>query len=108
MHRLARSAGVPLKPIPNRRDMSLPGDLEAIFDSLLKDITNGEDEPRVGDQELAFIRQRYLHHSDNYNLLEGLISGTPFSSEYPFDEFLHPLRPSASRARLIHFNAESS
>ncbi|MGO1502889.1 MAG: hypothetical protein ACTHWH_16575, partial [Marinobacter sp.] len=52
---------------------------------------------------LRMIRQRYIHHSDHYNLLEGLSFGQITRFEFPFDSLV-PFRPTSSRERKIHFN----
>ncbi|WP_303293765.1 DUF2235 domain-containing protein [Marinobacter sp. ST-43] len=107
MYELAFRAGVPLKSIPDQEGYQIPDDLESIYDRLLGHVVEGIDAPKLDSHDSSFLRQRYLHHSDHYNLIEFLMDERKVSMEFPFQE-LHPMRPTQSRKRIIHFNKDGT
>lgn len=105
MHRLAEAAGVPLKNIQTiDLDVSLPGELAPIHDTLLQKIQAGDDQPVLSKEQNNMLKQRYLHHSDHYNLAESLIGDTITAFEIPFSALM-PFRPTIDRKRVVHTNA---
>lgn len=104
MHSLAEGAGLPLAGIDEDASaLHLPAELKPVYESLLDQIKAGSDTPSLGSDQSDLIRQRYMHHSDHYNLLERLSFDQVIQSEFPFDG-LAPFRPVSSRERTIHFN----
>ncbi|MGO2134740.1 MAG: phospholipase effector Tle1 domain-containing protein [Marinobacter sp.] len=104
MHALAENAGLPLDNIDeDTSELHLPAELKPIYESFMKQIKAGSDAPSLGFDQSDLIRQRYIHHSDHYNLLEGLALDQITKFEFPFDS-LAPFRPASSRERTIHFN----
>lgn len=103
MYRFAKGAAVPLKSIPDRQDWNLPRELETANDNFLSSLSAGGNELSLSEEQMSRMRQKYLHHSDHYNLFEVLIGESRTSWEFPFTE-LHPMRSTLSRERKLHFN----
>ncbi|WP_273166334.1 DUF2235 domain-containing protein [Marinobacter sp.] len=107
MHSLARDAGVPLKTIPDREDLNIPSELRSLSAKILAETFEGDDRPQLDLAQLDLLRQRFIHHSDHYNLLEWLIADQVTGLEVPSPEFFHPLRPSTSGVRTTYPNKTS-
>ncbi|WP_228152539.1 phospholipase effector Tle1 domain-containing protein [Marinobacter profundi] len=104
MHSLARDAGVPLKTIPDRRDLSIPTELQATKEKVFSAVVEGNDSPQLDLAQSALLRQRYIHHSNHYNLIESFKAGMVVGTEVPSPEFFHPLRPNVSGDRAVYPN----
>lgn len=104
MHSLAQDAGLPLASIDEAaNELHLPPELKPVYENLLEQVNSGSDAPFLDTEQSDLVRQRYMHHSDHYNLLEGLTFDQIIKFEFPFNG-LAPFRPASSRERTIHFN----
>ncbi|SFM49495.1 T6SS phospholipase effector Tle1-like catalytic domain-containing protein [Marinobacter pelagius] len=104
MHMLAVSEGVPLKPIPENGSFKIPDGLESVAEEMKAQVSAGIDNLKLSDKDLRLVRQRYIHHSAHYNLMDLLVADQVLSLEVPAEQWFHPLRPSSSQERLVHFN----
>jgi len=104
MHMLAGSEGVPLNPIPDKDGFKIPDGLESVAEEMKAQVSAGLNVLKLSEKDLQLVRQRYTHHSDHYNLLDLLLADRVLSIEMPAEEWFHPLRPSSSQKRLVHFN----
>lgn len=102
MHSLASQAGVPLKAVPHRADMTLPTELEDISKSLLEQVNEGEANPSLDTDQLNLLRQRYIHYSAHYNPLKFTVLETPIS--FRLTRNMPPNAPVQSRERIVHPN----
>jgi len=76
MHKLAHGAGVPLDEVDETDPtMSLPDELVPIYERLHDQVFSGYGEPKLTPEALAKLKQRYIHYSDHYNLVEWLMAG---------------------------------
>lgn len=64
MHKLAKEAGVPLKPIPDDPVFMLPATLGSIADKLIAGKS-------LNESEEALLRRKYLHQSAHWNFALG-------------------------------------
>ena len=103
MHRLASQSGVPLRPLEGPDKIEHPDDLEAIRDRLLDQILEGVNEPSLRPEDMRLVRQRYIHHSDHYNLLQFLAFGLVTKLEVPF-RLIQPFKTAEGRERKIYWN----
>ena len=107
MHNLARDAGVPLDLIDEQDDqLALSDHLKAVFGQVCEQVSNGRTQIKLDSQQTSLLKQRYVHYSDHYNLLEILFRDEIFRLEIPF-EFLRPSRPSPTRERSIYPNRKA-
>ena len=73
LHELARDAGVPLQPIPNRTQFSLPPELHGIAAKLTYYARGGP--YTLNEQEESILRWRYIHRSAHWGAgLSGISS----------------------------------
>lgn len=107
MHALARDVGVPLKIIPDREDLNLPSELEPVERVFISAVASGKNLLSFDVERSALIRQRYTHHSNHFNALEWLAGEQIVRLEVPAQEFIHPMRPTLSKERAMHFNERS-
>ncbi|MGM0766868.1 MAG: phospholipase effector Tle1 domain-containing protein [Pseudomonadota bacterium] len=106
MHRLARETGVPLSEISeSMNDIALPRDLEDILEEYNRQIKGGKTAIDLDQPKSYLLLQRYLHHSDHYNLMKSVVNDTLVNYEFPFQE-IHPFRATADRNRIIHPNLD--
>ncbi|MEP1583959.1 MAG: hypothetical protein ABJK18_15550, partial [Marinobacter sp.] len=107
MYHLAKRAGVPLKDIRTAKNAAeVPKELDLAYRILWEHISLGKNLPELPPLQKELVKQRYVHHSDHYNLLEFLIGDTIVSSELPFSNarFLSPFRPAPERKRIVYNN----
>jgi len=105
MHQLASDLGIPVDEVDETDPaMAIPDELSSIFERLSEQVSVGESGPELSPENHGRLKQKYIHHSDHYNPLEWLIAGKILGLEFPVQEWLHPLRPSVSRERIIHYN----
>ncbi|MBS8240585.1 DUF2235 domain-containing protein [Marinobacter lipolyticus] len=106
MHGLAQEAGVPLSEISeSMSDSSLPDELKGVLEECNRRIAEGEDTIVLEQRRLDLLLQRYIHHSDHYNLMKSLIKDMHVNYEFPF-QTMHPFRPTFHRNRIVHPNIE--
>lgn len=104
MHSQALEAKVPLERIEVlKQRVMLPDDLVPIADSLLEQLHTKKENPVLSDSQLALLKQRYVHHSDNYNSIELLVRDTIIDIEIPWAPLM-PMKPAKKRERIIHPN----
>ncbi|MBW0146905.1 T6SS phospholipase effector Tle1-like catalytic domain-containing protein [Marinobacter arenosus] len=107
MHNLSRDAGVPLDLIDEQDgQLALSDHLKAVFGHVCEQVSNGRTQIKLDSQQTSLLKQRYVHYSDHYNLLEVLFRDEIFRLEIPF-EFLLPSRPSRTRERSIYPNRKA-
>ncbi|WP_139173061.1 DUF2235 domain-containing protein, partial [Marinobacter sp. AC-23] len=107
MYGLAKQAGVPLDDIHVIRDAAaIPKELELTYRIIQEQIWHGSNHPRLPINQNALLKQRYIHHSDHYNLDEFLMLDTIVRSQIPFSTatFLSPFRPTPNRERIVYGN----
>ena len=107
MHELAIRAGVPLNNIRTAKSAAaIPEELDLAHRLIREQIRQGRSQPVLPPIQNAFLKQRYVHRSDHYNLPEFLVGDTIWRSEIPFSNaiFLSPFRPTADRKRSIYSN----
>ncbi|WP_148863231.1 phospholipase effector Tle1 domain-containing protein [Marinobacter fonticola] len=107
MYHLAKRAGIPLdKMDPTDSATTIPKELDLAYRILWEHISQGNDQPKLPPAQNDLLKQRYVHHSDHYNLLEFLIGDTIARSELPFSNarFLSPFRPTSDRKRIVYAN----
>lgn len=106
MYLLAGNAGVPLKQIPVNKGLDIPENLNPAYLHFRNEVTvNMNDCPELPSPLASVVKQRYTHHSDHYNLLEGLLFNQITKLEFPFDS-LAPFRSFSSRERTAYPNRE--
>lgn len=106
MHQLGKEAGVTFDDVDaTDSTTSLPTELKPISDRLISQILTGTDLPSLSHGQQELLIQRYIHHSDHYNLTEFLMMGQIGGLEIPVD-LLRPFKPSLSGDRLIHPNVQ--
>ncbi|TBW46438.1 DUF2235 domain-containing protein [Marinobacter halodurans] len=104
MHALASEAGVMLDEIDDEDPaFSLPNELLAIHQSVSKQVAAGTSNPTLQTGDLSLLKQRYIHHSDNFNTVEFMLGGITTDLEVPWDMFL-PFMPTSDRVRIVHPN----
>ncbi len=101
MYDLAKQIGVPFEKMDPSEDSTLISDeLNSVYKVIFEAITDGNPQPYLTAQQIALLKQRYIHHSDNFNLIEFLVGDTILRAEPP----LNPMRPAPNRQRIIHAN----
>ena len=103
MRELALNSNVPLQVLEGKSDVELPAELERIRSTLLEQVMSGSNEPNLDMEDQRLLRQRYIHHSDHYNLLEFLAFGLVTRLEVPFD-LIRPFKTADNRKRNIFWN----
>ncbi|WP_165856279.1 T6SS phospholipase effector Tle1-like catalytic domain-containing protein [Marinobacter sp. JSM 1782161] len=103
MHDLATENHVPLSPISGRDDLELPEELDALKKRALEEVKQGSNQPKFSSDQLDLLKQRYVHHSDHYDLLETMLSDSVIKLEVPTPE-LSPFKPAEGRQRIVHPN----
>jgi len=107
MYHLAKKAGVPFSKMdPTDSATVIPKELDLAYRILWEHISLGKNRPELPPLQKELLKQRYVHHSDHYNLLEFVIWDTVVRSELPFSNarFLSPFRPAPDRKRIVHSN----
>lgn len=102
MCELAKEAGVPFRDINSSDGAKLPEDLESIAETILDQVTSGSDSPSLSTGQRALIRQRYTHHSANYNPLRTMMKG--LVATFRLGRHFSPNAPADSGKRTIHPN----
>ncbi|BES69557.1 hypothetical protein RE428_05750 [Marinobacter nanhaiticus D15-8W] len=104
MHQLALDAGVKLDEIDEKDPtLRLPDELRPIHKTISEQIEAGANTPSLTVDELELLKQRYVHHSDNFNTVEFMLGNKIAELEVPWDLLL-PFMPTHDRARIIHPN----
>ncbi|WP_188093631.1 phospholipase effector Tle1 domain-containing protein [Marinobacter salinexigens] len=104
MYHLAAEANAPFYDIDETDEsLVIPEDLIPFFGWLMQKNASGELELYEDYPDAAMLRQRYMHHSDHFNLTEFLIGDMAAAVEFPVQQ-LHPFRPALSRERAVYFN----
>lgn len=106
MHKLAKSAGVRLKRVPEREDMALTDELKPIYNGLITQIEAGNNSPTLKKESMELLLQRYIHYSAHFNSFETLIAGLP--TKIQLFRNMRPNAPTGSRERIIHPNMENA
>ncbi|MGP4846043.1 T6SS phospholipase effector Tle1-like catalytic domain-containing protein [Marinobacter sp. 1Y8] len=107
MHELANRAGVPLgKMDPTDSGTAIPKELDLTYRLVREQIRQGRNLPSLPESQKALLKQRYVHHSDHYNLTEFLIGDTIGRAEIPLANatLISPFRPAAGRKRILYSN----
>ncbi|MEX2473632.1 DUF2235 domain-containing protein [Marinobacter sp.] len=104
MHDLASAEEVPLAALgSNNESESVPDELRILYEKFTKQLASGAQALTLEEPENKRILQRYIHHSDHYNLMESAVGDDLLRYEFPFDE-IHPFRPATRRNRVVHPN----
>lgn len=104
MYDLAAEANAPFYDIDGSDEaLVIPEDLIPFFKWLMQKNASGKQELSENYPNSAMLRQRYMHHSDHFNLTEFLIGDIAAAIEFPVQQ-LHPFRPPLSRERKVYFN----
>lgn len=105
MHTLATESGVPFEKIDSpTQGASLPDELETICQKLLSQTKSGKMNPILSENELKLLKQKYIHHSDNFNSVAGMVGESIATLEVPWDLLL-PFKPTEDRIRIVHPNS---
>ncbi|MDF0749492.1 DUF2235 domain-containing protein [Marinobacter sp. 71-i] len=98
MHHMATESNVPFRDVDIRRaENTLPAELEPILLHILEQVTEGNEVPSLGAEDLDLLLQRYIHRSANYNSIEAQIGGLPAKLRVLF-----PHAPTSSGERLVY------
>ena len=103
MYEMAKEAGLLFDAIPDEDSWSYPEELAAICDSLKSQIVNGVDAPQLVPKQRMLLKQRYTHCSSHYNPIRFMLGEQEVSMEFPFQPWGHPLRPTPTRKRTVHY-----
>ena len=105
MQALAIQSKVPLDdPSELEHQSALPDELRDIHRILSEQIVDeGLSSPSLDTAHIALLKQRYIHHSDNFNSIEFLAGKSVSGIEMPFEPLM-PFTPSENRARIVHPN----
>lgn len=103
MHALALEEEVPFEAMPSDRDYFLPEDLMEIYENLRHQVCAGKDVPSLSVEQGRFLKQRYIHHSNHFNLLEFLLWDEVLRLEIPFRPLM-PSKPVKALGRHVHAN----
>ncbi|ROT96168.1 DUF2235 domain-containing protein [Marinobacter sp. R17] len=105
MHEFALKADVPFEPLDSMEDKSkLPKELDAVYQSLSDQVVRqGKSSPELQQEMSQLLRQRYIHHSDNFNTIEFMLGDMITEFELPFEPLM-PFTPASNRDRIIHPN----
>ena len=103
MHGLALKNGVPLRALPGGTGFQVPEELRAIYERAREQVLQGQNRLSLTPSQEQLLRQRYIHHSDHFNLVDFLVRDRVWEAEIPFLSLV-PSRPELSRQREIHPN----
>ena len=103
MHSLALEEEVPFETMPSDRDYFLPEDLVQIHENLREQVGAGEDVPSLSVEQGRFLKQRYIHHSNHFNLMDFLLWDEVLRLEIPFRPLM-PSKPVKALGRHVHAN----
>ncbi|WP_111493664.1 T6SS phospholipase effector Tle1-like catalytic domain-containing protein [Marinobacter bohaiensis] len=104
MHSFAIKDNIPLEGLSKLgSDGVIPEPLKEIHKSLSNQIESQIEKPKLEKEQQQLLKQRYVHHSDNYNDIEFMIGDTITSIEIPWDLAM-PFKPTNNRQRIIHPN----
>ncbi|WP_203300197.1 T6SS phospholipase effector Tle1-like catalytic domain-containing protein [Marinobacter sediminum] len=104
MHALALEEEVPFEAMPSDRDYFLPEDLMEIHENLRDQVCAGKDVPSLSVEQGRFLKQRYIHHSNHFNLMDFLLWDEVLRLEIPFRPLM-PSRPVKALERHVHANS---
>ncbi|MEP3588875.1 MAG: DUF2235 domain-containing protein, partial [Marinobacter sp.] len=103
MRTLAVQMGVPFQDLDFDSAVGrLPDDLIAISGEMMEQVVAGEDKIQLRADQGKMIRQRYTHHSANYDPLKFLLKSALF--QLRLGRNFSPNAPVSSGERIIHPN----
>lgn len=104
MYDMASEEGVPLVPLGSIEGTDkLSGELQGIYSEFTEQLKTNAQVLSLDPTTQKRILQRYIHHSDHYNLMKKVVGDDILNFEFPLKEF-HPFRPTTQRIRVVHPN----
>ncbi|MEQ5836700.1 DUF2235 domain-containing protein [Marinobacter sp. NFXS9] len=106
MHSEAIKDGVPFREVELLKDDgSVPDELSSIHEKMSDALESGSLDLALSEADEVFLKQRYIHHSDNFNTMEFMVGGMPSKLEIPWDLAM-PSVPATDRHRTVHPNKQ--